>query len=360
MATDFGRLLNLDFSSPRWVDTSGLGVTPPYTVVDLCCGSGGFTLGFVIAGYVPLLGIECDEWAATTHRRNFPGIPLLVSSVERLTDSAIVEAVGGRPVDVVCAGLPCPGFSTNGNQRGDDPRNWLFTQLGRVVDLLRPHAVVIENVPAIERCHDGVFGRWIAATLKDCGYGSVSLEVLNAAAYGVPQRRKRAIIIANHCGVSNPYPISVLSELFYRTVDAAIGDLRGLPEGAVPNHEWPVPGAALQARISRLSHGEPLNDRFTGGCRRLWPDRPAFTAMANNGQPHVHPHEHRFLSVREMARVQGFPDSFEFCGGVRDQQKQVGNAIPPPLAEHVALAVRVLLDEAGAGGLTGDAADGGC
>jgi len=360
MATDLGRLLDLDFSPPRWVDTSGIGLTPPFIVVYLCCGCGGFSEGFRDAGFVPLLGIESDAWAAMTYRHNFPGVPLLESSVERLSDAAIEESICDRRVDVVCAGLPCPGFSTNGDQRGDDPRNWLFTQLGRVVALLQPHAVAIENVPAIETCHDGVFGRWIAATLKDLGYGNVSLEILNAAAYRVPQRRKRAIILANRRGVANPYPTPVLAEPFYRTVDAAIGDLRGLPHGAVPNYEWPVPRAALQARISRLSHGEPLNARFTGGCRRLWPDRPAFTVMANNGQPHVHPQEQRFLSVREMARVQGFPDSFEFRGSVRDQQKQVGNAIPPLLAEHVALALRVLLEEVVALGLTAHAADGEC
>lgn len=336
---------SLTFSLPEPVNTASLPTCPQYTVVDLCCGSGGFSLGFVFAGYLPLLGIECESWPAATFRRNFPHVPLLESAVERLTDAQILDALSGREVDVVCAGLPCPGFSTNGKQEADDPRNWLFTQFVRIVDLLRPKAVAIENVPGIGRVHDGVFGRWLSAALADVGYDTISLKVLNAAAYGVPQKRKRAIIVANRRGLPNRYPMPIVTEPYFRTVDVAIDDMRGLPQGAVPNHEWPEPGHELQTRISALSHGEPLNRQFTGGCRRLWPHKAAFTMMANNGQPHIHPHEHRFLSVREMARLQGFPNSFLFCGPVREQQKQVGNAIPPPLAEHVALALRDLLDE---------------
>jgi len=338
--TDAGTI----WSEPLWVDTTSISTSVPYTVVDLCCGCGGFTLGFLLAGFLPLVGIECVHWPAETFRRNFPGVPLLESTVEKLTDDEIVDAVCGRDVDVVCAGLPCPGFSTNGDQRAEDARNWLFTQLARVVELLTPKAVVIENVPPIGTVHDGVFGRWLSAALADLGYGTTSLEVLNAACYGVPQDRKRAIIVANPWGLPNPYPGAILAQPFHRSVDSAIRDLEHLPQGAVPNHEWPVPGAKLQARIVALSHGEPLNAGFTGGCRRLRPDRPGFTMMSNNGQPHIHPHEHRFLSVREMARIQGFPDSFLFSGPVRDQQRQVGNAIPPPLAEHVALALRPVLD----------------
>ncbi len=331
------------WSEPLWVDTTSISTSHPYTVVDLCCGCGGFTLGFQAAGYLPLLGIESVHWPAETFRTNFPGVPLLESAVEKLTDDAIVDAVCGRDVDVICAGLPCPGFSTNGGQRAEDARNWLFTQLARVVELLMPHAVAIENVPPIGTVHDGAFGRWLSAALADAGLGSVSLEILNAADYGVPQNRKRAIVIATPCG-QTPYPAPILAEPFHRSVDAAIGDLRRLPQGALPNHDWPVPGAELQARISALSHGEPLNARFTGGCRRLWPDRPGFTTMGNHGQPHIHPSEDRFLSVREMARLQGFPDTFTLEGSVRRQQDQVANAIPPPLAEHVALALRPLLD----------------
>jgi DNA (cytosine-5)-methyltransferase 1 len=333
------------FHEPDWVDTTSIPISPQYTVVDLCCGSGGFTLAFLMAGYLPLLGIECERWAAATFRHNFPDVPLLESAVERLTDAEILDAIGGRRVDVICSGLPCPGFSTNGNQKGDDGRNWLFMQLVRLVELLQPHTVVIENVAPIGTIHDGVFGRWVSAAFADVGYDTISLQVLNAAAYGVPQSRKRAIIVANRWGLPNPYPIPIFDERFFRTVDAAIGDLQGLPQKAVPNHEWPKLGAGRQARITALSYGEPLYENFTGCCRRLRPDRPANTVTANNGVPHVHPHEHRLLSVREMARLQGFPDSFLFCGGLTAGQRQVGNAIPPPLAEHIALALRVLLGE---------------
>lgn len=333
------------FQDPELIDTTSIPTSPKYTVVDLCCGCGGYTLGFLLAGYLPLLGIECDRWAAETFRSNFPDVPLLELAVERLTDAEILDAIGGREVDVICAGLPCPGFSSNGKQKGDDERNWLFTQFVRVVELLQPHVLAIENVAQIGTVHGGVFGRWLSAALADVGYDTISLQVLKAAAYGVPQRRERAIIVANRWGLQNLYPSPILAKPFFRTVDPAIDDLRSLPQGAVPNHEWPKLGAGRQARITALSQGEPLYENFTGCCRRLRPDRPANTVTANNGVPHVHPHEHRLLSVREMARLQAFPDTFLFCGSVVEGQRQVGNAIPPPLAEHIALALRPLLDE---------------
>lgn len=199
-------------------------------------------------------------------------------------------------------------------------------------------------------------GLRLDAALADLGYGTTSLEVLNAADYGVPQDRKRAIIVANPWGLPNPYPGPILAEPFHRTVASAIGDLRGLPQGALPNHEWPNPGVRKRSRIAALSHGEPLYPNFTGCSRRLWPDRPAYTVTANNGQPHIHPHEDRFISVREMARLQGFPDSFVFEGSVSETQRQVANAIPPPLAEHVALALRPLLRSVHGHGRTADRA----
>jgi len=344
------------WSEPLWVDTTSISTSVPYTVVDLCCGCGGFTLGFQGAGYLPLLGIEMDPWAAATFRRSLPDVPLLESPVERLSDSEILDATGGRVVDVLCAGLPCQGFSTNnGRKRADDGRNWLFTQLARLVELLRPQVVVVENVPSIASECDGAFARWLHAALADSGLGSIGLQVLNAADYGVPQRRRRAIIVATTSG-PGPYPAPLLAECFHRSVDSAIGDLRGLAQGAVPNHEWPSPGDRKRARIAGLSWGQPLYPDFTGCCRRLWPDRPAYTVTSNNGQPHIHPHEDRFISVREMARLQGFPDSFVFGGSVSEAQRQVGNAIPPPLAEHVALALRSVLRSVHGYGRTADRA----
>jgi DNA (cytosine-5)-methyltransferase 1 len=212
----------------------------------------------------------------------------------------------------------------------------------RLAKLLRPHFVVIENVCGLLTMPEDPLGE-LQDALAAAGYGSMAVETLLAAEYGVPQLRKRIIVVANRHGLAIPYPRPLYAESDFVTVDEVIADLRELPQGAVPNHHWPEPRAAMQARISALSHGEPLFDTFKGGCRRLRPDRPAFTIMANNGQPHVHPHEHRFLSVREMARVQGFSDMFVFHGSIAAAQQQVGNAVPPPLARAVALALRPAL-----------------
>jgi DNA (cytosine-5)-methyltransferase 1 len=324
------------------IDTDLVPMDTPYTVVDAFAGAGGLSEGFHMAGYQTLLAIEMDEHAAETYRANFPDTPLLEGKIEWTDDDTIVAALGDTHVDVLAGGPPCQPFSTNGKRDPDDHRAPLLRQMVRLAKLLRPHFVVIENVCGLLTMPEDPLGE-LQDALAAAGYGSMAVETLLAAEYGVPQLRKRIIVVANRHGLAIPYPRPLYAESDFVTVDEVIADLRELPQGAVPNHHWPEPRAAMQARISALSHGEPLFDTFKGGCRRLRPDRPAFTIMANNGQPHVHPHEHRFLSVREMARVQGFSDMFVFHGSIAAAQQQVGNAVPPPLARAVALALRPAL-----------------
>lgn len=327
-------------ASAEWVDTHTVPMQATPTLVDLFCGCGGFSHGFAMAGFRPILGVDFDAQALETHAWNMPDARTLLARIEDLTDDDILAAVAGEDIDVVAGGPPCQGFSTAGERRPDDPRNDLFKEFVRVTSILRPHYLVMENVPGILSFEGGRVIEELMRELADVGYPGASVLTLNAAEYGVPQLRERVIIVANRHGLPNPYPLPVLQPAEFVTVDQAIGDMWGLPQGAVANHEWPVPAAHLQARMSSLPHGAPLYDSFKGGCRRFWPDRPAFTVLANNGQPHVHPHEGRFSSVREMARLQGFPDHFAFRGGLQSMMHQVGNAVPPPLAQQVALALR--------------------
>ncbi len=325
-----------------WVDTSTVSRGSEYTTVELFCGAGGITLGFTAAGYRSLLGVDSDPDAVATFQSNFPLTEAILGDIREVSDGQLLPLLGGRTPDVLGGGWPCQGITTSGVCNPSDPRNTLYRQVVRLARLLRPRVVVLENVRNLVSDRYRPLAVDLLRMLADAGYPDGSLMVLNAAAYGVPQERRRVIIVANRCGRPNPYPIPVLAEKDFRTVDSAIGDLMALPRGAVPNHIWSDTG--LKGRMAATPHGKPLTADYPGGCRRLHPNRPAFTVMGTSNQPHIHPHQDRFLSVREMARPQGFPDEFILEGSLSQQQIQVGNAVPTPLAEHVALAVRTLLD----------------
>jgi DNA (cytosine-5)-methyltransferase 1 len=334
---------DLRFQDPEWVDTTSIPTSPAYSVVGLCSGCGGLDLGFTMAGYEAVLAIECDPHAADTYRTNFPRARLIDREVQTVADAEILAPLEGRTADVLCCGLPCQAYSKSGGMDPMDARAWLFSQLVRVADLLAPHVIVVENVVNLQGVHGGVFFRWIVTSLASVGYDALAVAVLNAAAYGVPQARERLIIVANRHRLPCPFPSPLLAKASWRTVRDAIGDLADLERGAVPNHEWPEHRETTTRRLEGLEPGASLNASYRQAWLRLHADRPALTVMSNNGGSAVHPWLPRTLSVREMARLQGFPDWFRFEGGMTTGRVQVGNAVPPPLAQHVALALRPAL-----------------
>lgn len=329
---------------PTWINTTSTGMRAKGSVVGFCSGAGGFDLGFVRAGFASRAAIEMNEHAAATYAANFPRATVIAEPVEAVSNERLLRAAGGEPVDVVIAGLPCQSFSTSGKQDGQDGRAWLFLQIPRILEILEPVILVIENVPAIITAHEGRFINWLLASLAEVGYTRASLANLNAAAYRVPQTRERLIIIVNRCGKANLFPHPILSRPLFRTVDEAIGDLEAYPPDPGLNHEPPDHGEDMIARLESLPPGESPYGRGEA-MRRLHAHKPASTLKHNNGGSAVHPQLPRALTVREMARLQSFPDSFRFHGPVSQQRIQVANAVPPEMARHIALAVGVMLEE---------------
>lgn len=332
-----------------------------YTLIDLFCGAGGMTQGFVATGqFEPIMAVDFDQAACDTYAANFGDDHVICAPIEQV--ARFPQA------DVLIGGPPCQGFSNLGKRDRSDPRNQMWRHYFRAVEQSRPRVLVMENVPELLRSPEYEEFR---AHVQGLGY-SVDARVLNAADYGVPQRRKRAIVIATRDGIP-AYPIPSHAERHngndddrkpWRTVRHAISDLdldpsdsdwhlsrnpvptsleryRTVPEGG---NRWDLfrarPDLTPQCWINKKSGGTDL-------FGRLWWDRPAFTIRTEFYKPekgrYLHPEAHRPITHREAMRLQTFPDSFKWRGSRIEVARQIGNAVPCTLAEAIAEAVAATL-----------------
>ncbi len=342
--------------------------SPSY--LDLFSGAGGLSAGLQAAGWNCLAAV--DDWseAIQTYRRNHEGHPAVCEDIRTLDASRLARLLVERP-DWVVGGPPCQGFSTVGKRRWDDDRNNLFTEFMRVVRSLEPQNFLIENVLGLKdmKAHPAVFDLF-----DGMGY-KISFHVLRAADFGVPQLRRRVVFVGCRDGreFSTPEPSHVARE--YTTVWDAIGDLPPAGPGETLTEYEVPPQTAYQRRMRRGSttlqghtvsaHPPHLVKAISfipdGGNRQAIPDEfqpasgfhnsysrldsrlPAVAITSNLGKPSasrcIHPFQHRGLTAREGARLQSFPDTFHFTGGVVSQRLQVANAVPPLLAETVGRAL---------------------
>jgi len=389
----------------------------PLTAIDLFCGAGGLTEGFRAAGYDVRFALDMDEDSCATYRKNHPGTRVECAPITAKTPQEIEALAGGR-VDVVLGGPSCQSFSTAGRRTrwvGEgDSRNDLWEHMFAVVEHLMPAAFLMENVPGMVYFKDGSFGDKILRRFADLGY-AVRKEILLAADWGVPQRRRRLFIVGllgdakfkfpsqTHLGGWRRDTLELWEKtrrerglLEHLTVWDAIGDLPplGVEQGPIKRYAIPASEAKSIARQLRCGsrslrdHEVPpmsadtlglvthvpaggtwrdipphlLPDRYRGMRRtdstnllgRLSASLPAYTITTqfNNVTTgcFTHPVENRSLSVREGARIQTFPDSYEFVGSLTSRCRQIGNAVPPLLAQVLAysLALQVQGDAAAA------------
>jgi DNA (cytosine-5)-methyltransferase 1 len=310
-----------------------------FSFVDLFSGAGGITLGLSHAGFIPRVSVELVEIASATHKRNFPRCKHFCGDIhsfnprEWLSD----EEIGDTPL--VVGGPPCQGFSVAGKRDPNDPRNRLFREYVRVVREIRPWYVVMENVPGILTIQKGQVRQAIEEAFIEIGYANVSVAVLESADYGVPQLRPRAIFIANRLGLPNFFPAPQLKPSEYRAIESAIADLPDYTPIPEINHEWTRHSSAYMERISKVPPGGSLYESYFDAFKRQYPGVPSMTIKENHGGTHIHPSLNRVISAREMARLQTFPDSFIFEGPMKKAMWQIGNAVPPRLAEVIGKAL---------------------
>lgn len=344
-------------------------VMEPITTVDLFAGAGGLSLGFRLAGrgFHPVFAVEHDRAAAATFERNF-GCEVFDGDIEYGPDYP--EA------DLIIGGPPCQGFSPLGRDRDDASRahlNGLWKHYLYAVRTVQPKAFVIENVPEFQRSDQFAELLSLLECDNDLNCYTPAYGVLNAADYGVPQGRRRGILIAVRDHKKPlPWPPPAThgpespSGHPYRTVRDAIGDLphRTLGTGPTENggvqhlHFGRRPLATSLERYRAIPAGgnrfDLMRNRpdITPACwlnkptgttdvmGRLWWDRPAATIRTEFFKPekgrYLHPTAHRVISHREAARLQSFPDWFLFEGTKIEIARQIGNAVPPLLGKAVA------------------------
>jgi DNA (cytosine-5)-methyltransferase 1 len=307
-----------------------------FDFIDLFCGCGGLTQGFLQAGLNPLGSVEIAEVAANTHKLNFPNCKCYNGDIKNLEP---IEYFGNKIIHLVIGGPPCQGFSVAGKRDPNDPRNKLFYEFIRVVDELKPWYVVLENVPGILTMKKGKVKDAIIQEFTNIGYNNMSVSVLESANYGVPQFRPRAIFIANRFGLPNYYPSPQLSKKEYTPIEIAISDLSPDVPNPKINHEWTKHSKEFMERISKVPPGGSLYATFFDAFKRQYSGLPSMTIKENHGGTHIHPYLNRCISAREMARLQTFPDSFFFTGTMKKAMWQIGNAVPPLLGENIGKAI---------------------
>lgn len=348
------------------------------TFIDLFCGCGGITQGFVDAGYKLLLGIDHDQPSIDTFNKNFE---MNGRNIDLFKDNYIKEIhnnIFNNDIDVVLAGPPCQGFSLTGPRNFDDPRNSLYLSVFNTVEHFQPKAFLIENVKGMKTLYKGQILKEVLNRFKKLGYIVANPEILLAANFGVPQMRERLFII----GVREDYscfkfPDAVTNEKKISCEDA-IGDLPSREKDLgfekdfysidpitdyqkfmryysdnLFNHVATRHTELVKSVISQVPEGKNhkalppgVGDsrKFNEAWTRYHSKKPSKTIDTGH-RNHFHYKWNRVPTVRENARLQSFRDDFIFLGPRTQQNKQVGNAVPPLLAYFLATKIKDVIEK---------------
>ncbi|HFE9907330.1 TPA: DNA cytosine methyltransferase [Acinetobacter baumannii] len=343
-------------------------------VVDLFCGCGGLSYGFEQEGFKTVLGVDHDKAAIETFKLNHPDAKTILGDIREISNEQILSTLNGISVDVVIGGPPCQGLSLSGPRRLEDPRNQLYLSFIRIVSLLNPKYVLIENVPGMVSLFKGKIKDEIIQSLENLGY-NVSFQILKASEYGVPQHRRRVFFVGSKSREKFEFPIPTHKEkedlLFKKMVSTheALHDLPLLEDELgeeiqfyklptmnsyqelmragsshiynhiAANHSEKVketiklvpPGKNYKSLPDELKASRNFNVAWT-----RFPDNAPSPTIDTGHRHHFHYLANRVPTVRECARLQSFPDKFRFIGNKTEQFRQVGNAVPPLLAKTLA------------------------
>lgn len=343
-----------------------------FKIIDLFSGCGGSAKGFQQAGFDIRVAVDIDKLASQSFKLNFPKAAVFTSDISALSGRELLktaEASDGKEI-VIIACPPCQGFSTarRKSQAVGDARNLLIYEFLRIVEEIKPLAFVMENVPGLAKGIGKSIFEDIKIKLTELGYQMVS-DVVDTADYGVPQRRKRLVLIGvNNHKIELKFPEKTNQDparpngnfAFWNTVRNAIADLPALKAGEISEDD----------SMHRASNLAEINLRrltltpHDGGGRSSWPEElvlechkkladgygdiygrmkwdtpsPTITGgcvMITKGR-FGHPEQNRAISLREAARLQTFPDYYQFAGKTGEIAKQLGNAVPPLLAKKIA------------------------
>jgi DNA (cytosine-5)-methyltransferase 1 len=349
-----------------------------FKVLDLFCGAGGLSYGFERSKEFSIaLANDIMSDAISTYQANYPHINALCCDIGDLSIT-MLEQYNAASVDVILGGPPCQSFSTLGNRLLKDPRGKLFQEYVRLVKLTNPKIFIFENVVGLLSMDNGNLFNTIISTFGKEGY-DIIYDVLNVADFGVPQNRKRVIVVGHKGKFSFPKRTYLNRHL---SLLDAISDLPYLKDHdynkytckpqnffqkrarvkskELKYHDVPNHGEDLLKVVKAIPEGGsamkdlPINIRpksgFGNSYARLWWNKPSATITRNFGTPSsarcIHPSADRALTTREGARIQSFPDRYSFYGSRTSKNLQIGNAVPPLLSEKlVGSVIRCLKQE---------------
>ena len=361
--------------------------------LDLFAGAGGFSQGMRSAGFNIVAAIEFNAQIAETYKFNHPETITIIDDIRNVSAEHIDNIFKTQNIscDIIFGGPPCQGFSMAGNRIRsnlsflEDERNYLFKEYIRMVKKLKPKVFIIENVPGILNYNNGAVKNEIYSTFESLGY-SLHSKVLCAADYGVPQLRNRAFFIGNRIGIypEKLFPTPTNTEDNYVTIRHAISDLPPVDAGSgteetyytkdveltsyqqlmhsklgkVYNHVSSHHKPETLQLLSMIKQGQTMKDLpekyrtksvHSGAYGRMIYDKPAYTLTTRLNTPSVgritHPVQNRTITPREAARIQSFPDDYKFIGDITSIGMQIGNAVPPLLAEKIGKHILEQLDK---------------
>ncbi|UMX47727.1 MAG: DNA cytosine methyltransferase [Candidatus Nealsonbacteria bacterium DGGOD1a] len=359
-------------------------------VIDLFCGVGGLSYGFAHNGNFEIVAAnEILPNMAKAYSLNHPTVRVYIDDIKNFNAQKVENDLGVRAdeIDIIVGGPPCQAYSTIGKRSADDPRGKLFQEYYRILKEFNPKFFIFENVRGISSIKNGELLKMIISLFESLSY-KVKYEFLNAADFGAPQIRERMILTGSKLKNNFHYPEPTHCDNYgsknlfgnnlkpYLTLGEAIGDLPFIKSGEesfgyatqpqndfqktarmnaperLMDHNAPMNNPKLVKLMELLPDGGtprdlPANLRPASGYKntycRLWWNRPATTITRNLSTPSssrcIHPKASRPLTTREGARLQCFPDSYQFYGSRSDRNLQIGNAVPTVLSKALAEAV---------------------
>lgn len=342
-----------------------------YNFIDLFSGAGGLSNGMEKAGWKCLLGLDMNKYALETFKANHLHAEIFHGNIKDLDASLLKKLIKNKPIRAVVGGPPCQGFSTVGPGNPKDKRNHLFREFVRIVKATNPEFVVIENVTGLLAKKNENTLKAIFLEFNRIGY-FLDVKVMSADQYGVPEARRRTIILGSRINNSVQFPAPThnifCNEKMVKaiTVGEVLKNLKA-QNGKIYNHD--LQGAAIKnkvdvERISLIPEGRGIRyekdekeflpkklrlgvnwdelreNRFRQTkYQRLHRKKTSPTIMTHRHN-YYHPTENRYLTQREAAAIQSFPNDFIFNGPLSEQWRQIGNAVPPLLGYHIGIALK--------------------
>lgn len=322
-----------------------------YNCVELFAGGGGLSLGLEKTNIKNIGLVELDKNACKTLRHNRPNWNIIEEDIIKVSEVGIRKYIGNTEIDILSGGYPCQAFSYAGKRLGlKDVRGTMFFYYAKILKELKPKIFIAENVKGLVTHDKGKTLQTMLDVFSEIGY-NVQYKVLNAINYNVGQKRERVIIIGTRKDLPNNYSYPKPLEHILKLRDV----LQNVPQSIGSTYSEIkkqylslVPAGGCWVDIPEEKAKEYMGKAFfskggkRGYLRRLKWDEPCLTLTCTPIQKQIercHPDEIRPFTIREYARIQSFPDDWEFIGSISSQYKQIGNAVPPELAKHIGLSI---------------------